>query len=84
MVPFGPRLDFMTSCIPRAAEMLMARASEALATSAFGFSKLTAAIVNIYLKVRKENREKRLVFSQKETPVVKSVIVFTEMLLIVY
>lgn len=44
MVPFGPRLLLSTSCSPRAALMLTARAAWALATSALGFRAFTAAI----------------------------------------
>lgn len=45
MVPFGPRLLFRTSWSPRAALMFTAKAAWALATSAFGLSAFTAAIV---------------------------------------
>lgn len=44
MVPLGPRLDFMTSWIPLAAEILTASAWEARATSAFGFKREIDAI----------------------------------------
>lgn len=45
MVPFGPKLVFMTSWIPLAAEILTARAWAARATSAFGFSRLIDAMI---------------------------------------
>lgn len=45
IVPFGPRLLFSTSWSPRAALMFTARAAWARATSAFGFSALTADIL---------------------------------------
>lgn len=45
MVPFGPKLLLSTSCNPRAALMLTARAACALATSAFGLSAFTAAMM---------------------------------------
>lgn len=41
-VPLGPKFDFITSWIPLAAEIFMAKAWEALATSALGFNKLMA------------------------------------------
>lgn len=44
IVPFGPRLVFITSCNPFDAEMLMANAWAARANSAFGFNKLIEAI----------------------------------------
>lgn len=40
MVPFGPRLVFITSCKPFDADILMANACAARANSAFGFNKL--------------------------------------------
>ena len=44
MVPLGPRLDFMTSWIPLAAEILTAKAWAARATSALGFRRVIDAI----------------------------------------
>lgn len=44
IVPFGPKLVLITSWIPFAAEIFIAKAWAALANSAFGFNKLIAAI----------------------------------------
>lgn len=45
MVPLGPKLVFITSCIPFAAEIFTANACAARANSALGFNKLIAAIM---------------------------------------
>lgn len=47
MVPFGPKLVFITSCRPFEAEILMANAWAARADSAFGFNKLIEDILTI-------------------------------------
>ena len=49
MVPLGPRLVFRTSCRPLAAEMFTCSAWAALATSAFGFSDLTADMLIVHV-----------------------------------
>lgn len=58
MVPLGPRLVFITSWIPLAAEMFTANAWAALATSAFGFNKLIAIVFGLFSgKLRLNNRD---------------------------
>lgn len=62
MVPRGPRLDFITSWIPLAAEMFTARACAARATSAFGLSRLIAAIIadnNVHTEYSRETKCRR-------------------------
>lgn len=46
MVPLGPKLVFITSWIPLAAEILTARAWAARATSALGLRRLMDAMTN--------------------------------------
>jgi hypothetical protein len=48
MVPFGPRLLFKISCKPFAADILIANAYDARATSAFGFKTLIADIFRFF------------------------------------
>lgn len=45
IVPFGPKLVFITSCSPFDAEILIANACAARANSAFGFNKLIEDIL---------------------------------------
>jgi hypothetical protein len=52
IVPFGPRLVFMTSRSPFAALMFMNSAAERPITSALGFRVLTDDIVNVYAVIR--------------------------------
>ena len=52
IVPFGPRLVFMTSRSPFAALMFMNSAAERPITSALGFKVLTDDMVNAYAVIR--------------------------------
>ena len=51
-VPFGPRFDLRTSWRPLAADIFTAKACDALATSAFGFSDLIADMFILGLDTR--------------------------------
>lgn len=53
IVPFGPKLVFITSCKPFDAEILMANAWAARAVSAFGFNKLIEDIFYWFLRTKK-------------------------------